>query len=255
MTRPVPGARSRTPLLSIVIPTLDEERTVAALLGDLAMVTVPHEVIVVDGGSADETVAVATSAGARVVRTGAARGTQLAAGARAAAAPTLCFLHADVRLPNDARMELARIAEGPTSGAFAFRFRIDARGWRYRLVEIAVRLRVQLFRLPYGDQGLIVSRAHYEAAGGYPDIPLMEDVALVDALRRVTTLRALRPALHISARRWEREGLLVRIVRNWRIMIAYRLGASPAKLAAQYRPLGDMPTARRTIRQTAADRS
>ncbi|MFN2564191.1 MAG: glycosyl transferase, partial [Gemmatimonadaceae bacterium] len=123
----------------------------------------------------------------------------------------------------------------------AFRFRIDARGWRYRLIEFGARLRVRLFGLPYGDQGLVVSRADYEAVGGYPDLPVMEDVALVDALRGIAAVRSLRSELPVSARRWEREGPFTRMLRNWRIMIAYRLGASPHELAARYRPHGDSP--------------
>jgi hypothetical protein len=153
----------------------------------------------------------------------------------------LCFLHADVRLRADARRELAELAQARPAGAFAFRFRIDAPGWRYRLIELGARLRMRLFGLPYGDQGLVVSRADYETAGGYADLPLMEDVALADALRRVTTVRSLRSELPVSPRRWEREGPFTRTLRNWRIMVAYRLGASPHRLESRYRPHGDSP--------------
>jgi hypothetical protein len=154
----------------------------------------------------------------------------------------LCFLHADVRLPEPARRELERLVESQASGAFAFRFRIDAPGWRYRFIEFGAHIRVRLFRLPYGDQGLIVSRAIYDAAGGYRDLPLMEDVALVDALRAVTVVGALRAPLPVSARRWERDGPLTRMLRNWQLMLAYRLGTSPHQLAARYRPHGDSPS-------------
>jgi rSAM/selenodomain-associated transferase 2 len=229
------------PALSVVIPTLNEERSVARLLDDLGLLEVAHEVIVVDGGSADATAAVASRRGAGVLRARRGRGAQLAAGARMAGAPVLCFLHADARLRDDARGELEQLLARPLAGAYAFRFRIDARGWRYRFIEFGAHLRVRLFELPYGDQGLVVSRADYEAAGGYPDVPLMEDVALVDALRRITTVRSLRSELPVSARRWEREGPLTRMLRNWRIVVAYRLGASAHRLAARYGPLGDSP--------------
>ena len=228
-------ASSAVPV-SIIVPTLNEERSIDRLLDDVSLLGVPHEVIVVDGGSTDDTVAVATGRGARVLRAPRGRGAQLAAGARAASAPVLCFLHADVRLGADARRELAELARARPAGAFAFRFRIDAPGWRYRLIELGARLRTRIFRLPYGDQGLVVSRADYEAAGGYRDLPLMEDVALADALRRVTTVRSLRSELPVSARRWEREGAFTRTLRNWRIVVAYRLGASPQQLASLYRP-------------------
>jgi rSAM/selenodomain-associated transferase 2 len=227
--------------LSVIVPTLNEEYTIGRLLGDLCELDIPHEVIVTDGGSGDQTTAVAIWHGAHVLRACRGRGSQLAAGARAASAPVLCFLHADVRLHDNARRELADVARTRRPGAFAFRFRIDARGWQYRLIEFGARLRMWLFHLSYGDQGLVVSRADYEAAGGYPDFPIFEDVALVDALRRITTIRSLRSDLPVSARRWEREGPFRRVLRNWRIIIAYRLGASPHQLAARYRPHDDSP--------------
>ena len=229
--------------ISVIVPTLDEERPIARLLGDLRELEVPHEVIVVDGGSSDDTVAVAERYGARVLCSRRCRGAQLAAGAREATAPLLCFLHADVRLHAAARRELAELARSHPAGAFAFRFRIDARGWRYRFIEFGAQLRMRLFALPYGDQGLIVSRTDYDTAGGYPDLPLMEDVALIRALRRVTDVRSLSSELPASARRWERDGPLTRMLGNWRNMLAYQLGASPHELAARYPPYGDPPEA------------
>lgn len=234
------------PLLTVVIPTLDEERWLAGLLEDLRALDVPHEVIVVDGGSEDATTRVAARLGARVIASRRGRGTQLATGARAACAELMCFLHADVRLHDRTRRDLALLARSRPAGAFAFRLRIDRHGWRYRFIEFGAHLRARLFQLPYGDQGLVVSRADYEAAGGYLDIPLMEDVALVDALRRITSVRLLRSTLPVSARRWERDGPLTRMLQNWRIMIAYRLGASPHQIAARYLPQGESVTGRAT---------
>lgn len=249
--QPVVGTRDgSSPLLSVIIPALNEERSIDALLGDLDSLTASHEVIVVDGESSDDTVAVAERAGVRVVRSRRGRGVQLAAGARVARGSMLCFLHADVRLHDNARRDLAELAQSRPAGAFAFRFRIDAPGWRYRFIEFGTSLRVRVFRLPYGDQGLIVSRRDYDAAGGYRDLPLMEDVALVDALRDVTTIRSLRSALPVSPRRWEQDGALTRMLRNWRLMLAYRFGVSPDRLAARYRPLGDSPA----IESAGADR-
>ena len=237
-----PSVRASVPAVSIIVPTLNEERSIATLLSDVRRLGVPHEVIVVDGGSSDDTVVVSARLGARVLRTRRGRGVQLAFGAQAARAPVLCFLHADVRLGPHARDELALVVRTRPAGAFAFRFGIDARGWRYRFIELGTWLRVSLFTLPYGDQGLVVSRNEYDRAGGYPDLPLMEDVALIEALRRVTTVRLLRSTLPVSARRWVRDGPLTRLRRNVRMMIAYRLGASPHELAQHYGPLGDRPS-------------
>src|SRR5918996_2909581 len=136
------------PALSVVVPTLDEERSIGALLTDLRALDVPYEVIVVDGGSSDRTVAVAERHGARVLRAPRGRGGQLAAGARAASAGMLCFLHADVRLTADGCREMADLVRSAPGGAHAFRFRIGARGWRYRFIEFGARLRVRLFQLP-----------------------------------------------------------------------------------------------------------
>ena len=226
----------RLTTLSVVIPALNEAHAIGALLDDLRQLACEHEVIVVDGGSTDDTVSIALGTGARVVRAEPGRGIQLAAGARAATGRTLCFLHADVRLPDAARRALDRVASAETHGAYAFRFRIDANGWRYRFIEFGTRLRVRLFRMPYGDQGLVVSRRAYDAAGGYLPLPLMEDVALVDALNRAVGVRALPEELPVSPRRWERDGPLTRMLRNWAIMLAYRFGASPERLARRYTP-------------------
>jgi rSAM/selenodomain-associated transferase 2 len=222
-----------------VIPTLDESASIGRLLEDLRGLAPLHEIVVVDGGSSDGTCEVARGMGARVLTAPRGRGPQLRAGAAAAVAPLLCFLHADVRLDAPALHQLGRIAEGRLAGAFAFRLAIDRPQLAYRLVEWGANLRSMWFRLPYGDQGLIVRREDYEAAGGFPDIPLMEDVALVRAIARVTRVRLLPAAVRVSARRWERDGVLRRTWSNWRLVAAYFLGVPPHRLALRYRPGGE----------------
>lgn len=220
--------------LSIVIPTLDEARTLAGLLDDLATLRVRHEVIVVDGGSTDATIAVAERGNARLVRTRRGRGTQLRAGAAAATGATLCFVHADVRLPVAARDALESLATGGRAGAWAFRLRIDGRRWAYRLVEWGANARSSLLALPYGDQGLVIPRALYERVGGYADVPLMEDVLLARALRAVGGVQLLRAAVVVSARRWERDGVLRRSIRNLWLLVRFLTGDSPSRLASAY---------------------
>ncbi len=242
----IPDTRARREpvVLSVVVPTLNEERCIRTLLADIAMLPVPHEVIIADGGSTDDTTSIASDLGACVLDSPRGRGAQLAAGARAAIAPTLCFLHADVRLHADARaalVEIVRRAPSSPSSAHVFRFCIDGIGWRYRFIEGGAHLRMRLLKLPYGDQGLIVSREDYDAAGGYQNVPLMEDVALIDALRRVTRLTLLRASLPVSARRWERDGPITRMLRNAATIVAYRLGASPQRLAKHYPVVSDSP--------------
>lgn len=223
-------------LLSIVVPTADEETTVGLLLSDLAGLTTPHEVIVADGGSSDFTADVCRAAGARVVGGGRGRGVQLRAGAEAARAPLLLFLHADVRLGEAALALLDEIAVARPPCAMAFRLRIDASGASYRLIEWGTNVRSRLLALPYGDQGLVVRREDYIRAGGYPAVPIFEDIALVRALRRVTEVHLLEAAVYVSARRWHAEGPLRRTLKNWLRLVRYLTGTPPERLAHGYRP-------------------
>lgn len=224
------------PLLSIVIPTLNEESHLEGILQDLSQLTLPHEVVVADGGSRDGTTALARSHGARVVLGARGRGLQLASGAAVAEAPVLCFLHADVRLPRETIAALEEIAQAPPPCALAFRFSVDAAGVGFRIIELGVRVRCRLFRLPYGDQGLILRREDYHLAGGFPPVPIMEDVMLVRALHRVTRL-ALRPEpVRLSPRRWNRYGVVGATLRNWALMLRFLTGTPPSRLASGYRP-------------------
>lgn len=221
-------------LLSVVIPTLDEAANLAALLRDVARLTVPHEVVVADGGSTDGTTCLAREMGATVVSSRRGRGCQLSAGAEAARAPLLCFLHADVRLP-DATVDLiSELALARPPCAFAFRLRIAAEDVRYRVIELGAWLRSRWLHLPYGDQGLVVRREDYERAGGFPPIPLMEDVVLVRALRKVTRLHLLPEQVRVSDRRWRRDGMVRRTLRNWSLLARFLAGAAPERLAARY---------------------
>jgi rSAM/selenodomain-associated transferase 2 len=226
------------PLLSVVIPTLNEAASVGALLSDLAAVRVPYEAIVADGGSTDETIRISERAGARIVIAKTGRGIQLREGSETARARLLCFLHADVRLDADVAARLSQLALARPDNPCAFRLRIESRVFLFRLVEAGANCRTRLFGLPYGDQGLVLRREQYDAVGGYPAIPLMEDVAMARSLRRITRVRLLDEALTVSPRRWQREGVVRRTLRNWILLGRYLAGASPEQLVAAYRPEG-----------------
>lgn len=232
------------PRVAIVIPTLNEASALPLLLGDLGRLDVPHEIVVADGGSTDGTPRVALAAGARVIDAPKGRGAQLAAGARATSAGLLGFLHADVRLSRRAIDEVERIATETVDAAWAFRLHIDAKGAGYRLVETGANIRSRLLRLPYGDQGLFVTRTLYERAGGFLPLPLMEDVTLVRALGRLGPVHLLDAAVTASPRRWRRAGLLGGTVRNWSLLAAWMLGVAPARLARWYRPERQPPPPR-----------
>jgi rSAM/selenodomain-associated transferase 2 len=215
-------------MLSAVVPALNA----AATLGPCLLATRDaDELIVVDGGSTDDTAALAESSGARLVRSARGRGVQLAAGAAAATGDWLLFLHADTRLAPGWREAAERHATRHPGKAACFRLRLDAGEWQARLVEAGVALRVRLLGLPYGDQGLLISRRQYEAVGGYRPLPLMEDV---DLARRIGRIEPLQVEATTSAERWRRDGWVRRSGRNLACLALYRLGMSAERVARLY---------------------
>ena len=226
------------PEVTVVIPALDE----AALLGAaIASVRADAEVVVVDGGSSDGTRAVAVSAGARLLTTRACRGLQLAEGARSASGRWLVFLHADTRLERGWRQALDRVPAEAVGGAF--RFAVDSPRPRYRALEAAVALRCRILRLPYGDQAIFVRRSAYRDVGGFPPLPLLEDVAFIRRLAGVGPLAFPPQRAFTSARRWERRGLVSTTLRNWCLLALYASGWRPRVLAGP-----DDPSAARVAR-------
>jgi rSAM/selenodomain-associated transferase 2 len=216
-----------------VVPALDEAAGLGEHLGALqALRREGCEVVVVDGGSRDATAEVARPLADAVLVARRGRGTQLNAGARAARGEWLLFLHADTRLPPGAveaiRGALARREWGRFDVEIASRqpvLRLAARlmSWRSRLTGIAT-----------GDQAIFVRRRAFEAAGGFRDIPLMEDVALSAALRRISRPACLRLRVVTSARRWEAGGAIRTILLMWRLRLLFWLGRDPAALARRY---------------------
>jgi rSAM/selenodomain-associated transferase 2 len=217
-------------VLSVVIPTLNAG---AELGGCLAALAGADEVIVADGGSTDNTVAVAADAGARVVAASLGRGVQLQAGGAAARGEWLLFLHADTRLAEGWSEAAAHHIAAHNQKAACFRFRLDDRAWQARLLERSVALRSRQLGLPYGDQGLLISRALYEAVGGYRALPLMEDVDLIRRIGR-RRLRVLPVAAVTSAERWRRDGWLWRSARNALCLLLYAGGVSPERIGRIY---------------------
>jgi rSAM/selenodomain-associated transferase 2 len=216
--------------LSVVIPTLDAGERMQHCLDALDGA---DEIIVADGGSADLTRATAEAAGVRVLLAPRGRGEQLRAGAAAAGGDWLLFLHADTRLGRGWRRAVSsHLARHPGEAA-CFHFRLDDSAWQARLVERGVSLRTRLFGLPYGDQGLLLSRALYDAVGGYRPLPLMEDVDIVRRIGR-RRIRMLPADAVTSAERWRRDGWLRRSATNLKCLILYRLGVAPEKIARIY---------------------
>ena len=222
--------------VSVVIPTLEAAGRIGPCLGALGealMEGVIHEVIIADGGSTDCIADIAEEIGAHIVVAPPGRGTQLAAGARAARGRWLLFVHADTVLSSRwSAAALYHIQTHPNqAGYFALQF--DAPGLVPWAVATWANLRAALFGLPYGDQGLLVSRSHYDQVGGYPQIPLMEDVALARRIGRPRLAR-LRADAVTSAARYAADGWLRRGWRNLTTLALYFLGADPQRLARRY---------------------
>ena len=216
--------------VSVIIPALDAG---AGLPGCLERLRGADEVIVVDGGSRDDTVAVATKFGARVVQAARGRGAQLGVGSNLARGDWLLFLHADTRLDWGWRDAVDAHAAGGPDEAACFEFRLDDAAWQARVIEAGVALRLRLLGLPYGDQGLLVSRALYNEVGGFAPLPLMEDVDLVRRIGR-TRLRGLPARAVTSAARYRRDGYLPRMARNAVCLSLYFAGLSPRAIAKLY---------------------
>jgi rSAM/selenodomain-associated transferase 2 len=162
------------------------------------------------------------------------RARQQNAGARAAAGDWLLFLHADNWLSPDALHQLRQAAAHGPARACAFRQAIAAPGLGFRLLEWGNARRVRWWRLPYGDQGLALMAAFFAELGGFPDVPLMEDVLLMRAARRRTPVLLLPGPLHVDARRWQRYGVIRQTARNWLLLSLFRCGVSPQRLARLY---------------------
>ncbi|MFT3809381.1 MAG: glycosyltransferase [Micropepsaceae bacterium] len=217
-------------MLSVVIPTLNAEHSLVRALTSLvepAMRGLVRDVVIADGGSTDLTLDIAEDAGCEIVRTHATRGGLLDAGARVAKGPWLLFLRAETALEPGWDAEAYQfIRQGGEQRAATFRFALDDKRWSARRAEFVYRLRNRVLALPYGDQGLIISKAQYERLGGYKPLDVLEDVDLVTRLKR----RFGRAGLTRLASRAIASGAPRRSVRNIALLTLYTLGVSPEKL-------------------------
>jgi rSAM/selenodomain-associated transferase 2 len=231
-------------VLSIVVPALDEAANLARLLPDLAARCPGAEVIVVDGGSADATPDVIRRHPAvRWLASERGRARQRNAGARAARGDAIAFVHADSALPDGAADAIAGALRRPGVVGGRFDVRFSSPRWPFRMIAALMNLRSRWSRIATGDQGIFVTRAAFEALGGYPDIPLMEDIEFSRRLKRLGTVACLRLRITTSSRKWEREGIARTIVLMWALRLLYALGADPARLHRWYyrRPRAGLP--------------
>jgi rSAM/selenodomain-associated transferase 2 len=217
------------PLISVIIPTFDEESTILSAIASASAGGV--EVVVADGGSTDRTRDLASGAGATVIRAKRGRGSQMNAGAAVAGGEILIFLHADTVLPPGFGDAVLDVLGQQEVSLCAFRLSIAAKGWSYRVIEKMVQMRSRVCQMPYGDQALSVRADVFRDMDGYRDWPVMEDYAFVDGLRRVGRVTMARLSVVTSPRRWRLGGVLRTTLANRATVVAFRLGVPPARIA------------------------
>ena len=222
-------------MLSIIVPCLDEAQGISGALSALAPLRARGaEVIVVDGGSGDGTPERAAPFADLVIAAPRGRASQMNAGAARARGETLLFLHADSLLPDAADALIVEGLNRSRRGWGRFDVVIAGRHPLLRVVERLMNLRSRLTGIATGDQAIFATRSLFTAVGGYPEIALMEDIALSKHLKQYGPPLCLRHRLTTSGRRWEKHGVLSTILRMWRLRLAYWLGADPRKLAMRY---------------------
>ena len=225
-----------TPPLSVVIPVLNEAEGIVETLAALQPLRARGcEVIVTDGGSTDGSRERAMPLADRVVPSSRGRARQQNAGAAVARGEVLLFLHADTRLPADADRLVSDGLNASGRGWGRFDVRLTGRHPMLRVIERMIGVRSRLSGIATGDQAIFVRRGWFTRAGGFPDLPLMEDVALSKALHRQGPPLCLRQTVLTSSRRWEERGVWRTMALMWRLRLEFWLGADPAKLAERYR--------------------
>ncbi|MEB3278799.1 MAG: TIGR04283 family arsenosugar biosynthesis glycosyltransferase [Lyngbya sp.] len=226
--------------ISIIIPVLNEKQTLTSVLSPLQN-TPQIEIIIVDGGSADNTIEIAQTFGknadveVRIIETHRGRAHQMNIGAKSATGEILLFLHADTQLPLKFEKWVRQLLDEPTVVAGAFELKITASVGGLRWVERGVKWRSQFLQMPYGDQAIFLKASTFWDGGGFPELPFMEDFELVRRLRRRGKIALVPLAVTTSGRRWQKLGVLRTTLINQIIIIAYLLGVSPTRLANWYR--------------------
>lgn len=220
--------------ISIIIPVLNEANNLPTVLKHIQSYTAV-EIIVVDGGSQDDTVELARSLNLQVIQSNRGRACQMNAGAAVASGQILLFLHADTRLPPGFDRLIHQTLCQPRVVAGAFELKIDATMLGLRLVEWGVKWRSRLLQLPYGDQALFLRATTFHQMGGFPELPIMEDFVFVRQVRRLGRIAIVPATVLTSGRRWQKLGIIRTTLVNQWVILGYFLGVSPTRIARWYR--------------------
>jgi rSAM/selenodomain-associated transferase 2 len=222
-------------MISVIIPALNEGDNIGRCIESVLNEGCECEIIIADGGSTDRTAEITAGFGeVKVISAKKCRGIQMNAGASAASGNILLFLHADTILEAGWKSEIMTTFEDTLISGGAFTFSIQSPLWKYRLVESWVKLRCRLCSLPYGDQAIFVRKSAFDLIGGYKNIPLMEDVDFITRLKKAGPIVILDKKAITSERRWIKKGLMKTAAMNQLIMLLYRFGVNPHRLARIY---------------------
>ncbi|MBD2518698.1 TIGR04283 family arsenosugar biosynthesis glycosyltransferase [Nostoc sp. FACHB-973] len=220
--------------ISIIIPAINEAGNIKEAIAT-TQISTNIEVIVVDGGSSDDTAAIAQSLGVKIISSSPGRAVQMNTGAVAASGEILLFLHADTRLPAGFDEMIRTVLQQPSTVAGAFNLRIDASLLSLRWVELGVKWRSHFCQMPYGDQAIFLTKAVFQQIGGFPELPIMEDFELIRRLKAKGRITIISTPVVTSARRWLQKGVFKTTLLNQIVIIAYLLGVSPEQIRHWYR--------------------
>ncbi len=228
------STQKKTSTISIIVPTLNEAENLPLLQAAAAEVA---ELIVVDGGSTDDTVNIARGLGFRVKKEigSGGRGMQLNSGAKSASSKILLFLHADTQLPSDFSTLVQSCLDNPKVSLGAFSLKVDEGGLLLNYIIALANLRSRLLHIPYGDQSFFLRKEDFMNIGGFQEVPIMEDFMLVKAAKKRGRIETLPQTVTTSSRRWQRLGPIRTTFINQLIVMGYYLGVSPRRLADFYR--------------------
>ncbi len=222
--------------IGVIVPVFNDTGALESLLRQIKDISEGLEVVVVDGGESTEARKVCGNYGAVWVSSPRGRGIQMNRGALECRGDILWFVHADGIIHPDSLVAIEGAMNNDATVGGAFSFRLQQRHWYASLLDLGVRLRSRILKLPYGDQAFFVRRSVFEAMGGFKEIPFLEDVEFIRRLRGYGEVAILSTPIGISSRRWEREGFLYTTIRNWLVTLVYFMGGSPRHLVKWYAP-------------------